>query len=109
MRSLGFTFALAFTFALGFALAFAFGFAFKRFRKVEQAFGSIVPPVQKHIFDEEMAMASTPRIVPFGVSMVAPVIMAFGSQAQKEWFLPRILSSDAWWCQGYSEPGSGSE
>ncbi|MEM7407962.1 MAG: acyl-CoA dehydrogenase family protein [Pseudomonadota bacterium] len=66
-------------------------------------------PVQKHIFEEEMAMASTPRIVPFGVSMVAPVIMAFGTQAQKERFLPKILSSEDWWCQGYSEPGSGSD
>ncbi|MAP12731.1 MAG: pimeloyl-CoA dehydrogenase large subunit [Gammaproteobacteria bacterium] len=66
-------------------------------------------PVQKHIFEEEMAMASTPRIVPFGVAMVAPVIMKFGSEEQKQRFLPRILATDDWWCQGYSEPGSGSD
>ena len=66
-------------------------------------------PVQKHLFEEEMAMASTPRIVPFGVAMVAPVIMKFGSEEQKQRFLPRILATDDWWCQGYSEPGSGSD
>ncbi len=66
-------------------------------------------PVQKHIFEEEITMASTPRIVPFGVAMVAPVIMKFGSEEQKQRFLPRILATDDWWCQGYSEPGSGSD
>ena len=66
-------------------------------------------PVQKHIFEEEMAMASTPRIVPFGVTMVAPVIMEFGTEEQKQRFLPRILATEDWWCQGYSEPGSGSD
>jgi alkylation response protein AidB-like acyl-CoA dehydrogenase len=66
-------------------------------------------PVQRHIFDEECARAGTPQIMPFGVNMVAPVIMAFGSQAQKDYYLPRILSCEDWWCQGYSEPGSGSD
>jgi alkylation response protein AidB-like acyl-CoA dehydrogenase len=66
-------------------------------------------PVQRHIFDEECARAGTPPILPFGVSMVAPVIMAFGSQAQKDYYLPRILSCEDWWCQGYSEPGAGSD
>jgi len=66
-------------------------------------------PVQKHIFEEEMAMAATPRIVPFGVSMVAPVIIQFGTEEQKQKYLPRILATDDWWCQGYSEPGSGSD
>jgi alkylation response protein AidB-like acyl-CoA dehydrogenase len=66
-------------------------------------------PVQKHIFEEEMAMAATPRIVPFGVSMVAPVIIEFGTEEQKQKYLPRILATDDWWCQGYSEPGSGSD
>jgi len=66
-------------------------------------------PLQRHLFEEELASASTPRIMPFGLSMVAPVIMAFGDGAQKAHYLPRILSSEDWWCQGYSEPGSGSD
>ncbi|MDB5949400.1 MAG: Pimeloyl-CoA dehydrogenase large subunit [Massilia sp.] len=66
-------------------------------------------PVQRHIWDEECARAGTPPILPFGVNMVAPVIMAFGNQAQKDYFLPRILSCEDWWCQGYSEPGAGSD
>ena len=66
-------------------------------------------PVQQHIFDVECADAGTPRILPFGVNMVGHVIMAFGSPAQQQRFLPRILSFDDWWCQGYSEPGSGSD
>jgi alkylation response protein AidB-like acyl-CoA dehydrogenase len=65
--------------------------------------------VQRHIWEEECARAGTPAILPFGVNMVAPVIMAFGSQAQKDYFLPRILSCEDWWCQGYSEPGAGSD
>ena len=65
--------------------------------------------VQRHIWDDECARAGTPPILPFGVNMVAPVIMAFGSQAQKDYFLPRILSCEHWWCQGYSEPGAGSD
>jgi alkylation response protein AidB-like acyl-CoA dehydrogenase len=64
---------------------------------------------QRHIWDEECARAGTPPILPFGVNMVAPVIMAFGSEAQKAYYLPRILSCEDWWCQGYSEPGSGSD
>jgi len=66
-------------------------------------------PLQRHLFEEELAAASAPRIVPFGLSMVAPVIIAFGDAAQKAYYLPRILSSEDWWCQGYSEPGSGSD
>ncbi|MFD2367219.1 acyl-CoA dehydrogenase family protein [Pseudoduganella sp. GCM10020061] len=66
-------------------------------------------PVQRHIFEEECARAATPPVLPFGVNMVAPVIMAFGSESQKAHFLPRILSCEDWWCQGYSEPGSGSD
>ncbi|MBT6275488.1 MAG: pimeloyl-CoA dehydrogenase large subunit, partial [Chromatiales bacterium] len=65
--------------------------------------------VERHLFEEEAAMAGSPRLIPFGVSMVAPVIMAFGTDKQKQTFLPRILASDDWWCQGYSEPGSGSD
>lgn len=65
--------------------------------------------VQQYIFEEECAAAGTPRMVPFGLKMVAPVIMAFGSPAQQERYLPRILSFEDWWCQGYSEPGAGSD
>jgi len=65
--------------------------------------------VQKHIFDEECAAAGAPRIVSFGVNMVAPVIIRFGTPAQKDYYLPRILSGEDWWCQGYSEPGAGSD
>ena len=66
-------------------------------------------PVQRHIFEEECALAGTPPILPFGVNMVAPVIMAFGTAQQKDYYLPRILSCEHWWCQGYSEPGAGSD
>jgi alkylation response protein AidB-like acyl-CoA dehydrogenase len=66
-------------------------------------------PVEQHIYDEEAALAGAPRAVPFGLKMVAPVIMAFGTPAQQQRFLPRILSGEDWWCQGYSEPGSGSD
>ncbi len=65
--------------------------------------------VQQHLWEEECARAGTPPILPFGVNMVAPVIIAFGSDAQKRHYLPRILSCEDWWCQGYSEPGSGSD
>ena len=65
--------------------------------------------VQQHIFDDECAAAGAPLVIPFGVRMVAPVIQRFGSGAQKEYFLPKILSGEHWWCQGYSEPGSGSD
>jgi alkylation response protein AidB-like acyl-CoA dehydrogenase len=66
-------------------------------------------PVQLHIYDEEAAAAGAPRTIPFGLKMVAPVIMAFGSPAQQQRFLPRILNGEDWWCQGYSEPGAGSD
>lgn len=64
---------------------------------------------QRYIFDTERAMRGIPDVVPFGLVMVGPVIYTFGNDAQKKRFLPRILSSDDWWCQGYSEPGSGSD
>jgi len=66
-------------------------------------------PIQKHIFEEECAEAGAPTVLPFGVNMVAPVIIKFGTQEQKDYYLPRILRSDDWWCQGYSEPGAGSD
>ncbi|PWR21416.1 acyl-CoA dehydrogenase family protein [Zavarzinia aquatilis] len=64
---------------------------------------------QKYIFQEELGAANTPGIIPFGLSMVGPVIYTFATEEQKKRFLPGILSSDVWWCQGYSEPGSGSD
>ena len=66
-------------------------------------------PVQKYIFANENAKANAPAIVPFGLGMVGPVIYTYGNEAQKKKFLPGILASDVWWCQGYSEPGSGSD
>ena len=64
---------------------------------------------QRHLFEEECALAGAPRIIPFGPVMVAPVIMAFGTPEQQQRFLPGIMSGDVWWSQGYSEPGSGSD
>jgi acyl-CoA dehydrogenase len=64
---------------------------------------------QHTIFDEECALAGAPETQPFGLRMVAPVIMAYGTAWQKSHFLPRILSGEDWWCQGYSEPGAGSD
>lgn len=65
--------------------------------------------VQKYIFANELAAANAPEMIPFGVKMVAPVIYTFGNEAQKARFLPDILASNVWWCQGYSEPGAGSD
>ena len=64
---------------------------------------------QRSIFEEECFVAGAPRQMPFGLSMVGPVIMAFGTPEQKARHLPKILSMDEWWCQGYSEPGAGSD
>ena len=66
-------------------------------------------PLQRHVYEEELGLAGVPRILPFGPTMVGPVIMEFGSDQQKEHFLPRILSGEDMWCQGYSEPSSGSD
>ncbi len=63
----------------------------------------------QHIFDEVTADEGAPQLMPFGLKMVAPVIMHFGYQSQQDYYLPRILSGEHWWCQGYSEPGSGSD
>jgi alkylation response protein AidB-like acyl-CoA dehydrogenase len=65
--------------------------------------------VQKHIFDEECFAAGAPKVSSFGLKMVAPVIIKFGTPEQKAYFLPRILTCEDWWCQGYSEPGAGSD
>lgn len=94
---------------------------FKRWHKILYEKGWVAPgwpteyggtgwtAIQRYIFDEECAAASAPRVMPFGVSMVGPVIYTFGNEAQKAHYLPRILSNEDWWCQGYSEPGSGSD
>jgi alkylation response protein AidB-like acyl-CoA dehydrogenase len=65
--------------------------------------------VQRYIFEEELGYAGAPPLVPFGLSMCAPVLLRFGSEAQKRRFLPRIYQGEDFWCQGYSEPGSGSD
>lgn len=65
--------------------------------------------VQRYIFDTECALAGTPALPAMGLQMCGPVIMRFGTDAQKTFFLPRILSGEHYWCQGYSEPGSGSD
>ncbi len=66
-------------------------------------------PVEQYIFLEEMYLAPAPPPLPFGVSMVGPVLIAFGNEAQKQRFLPRIRTLEDWWCQGFSEPGAGSD
>ncbi len=65
--------------------------------------------VQRYIFAEESARGDAMRLLPFGLNMVGPVIYTFGTPEQKAKFLPRILSGEDWWCQGYSEPGAGSD
>ncbi len=66
-------------------------------------------PIRQHVFDEECMLAGAPRQLPFGLRMVGPVLMKFGTPAQQSRFLPRIPSAEDWWCQGYSEPGAGSD
>jgi alkylation response protein AidB-like acyl-CoA dehydrogenase len=65
--------------------------------------------VQRFIFEVETAAAHAPRIVPFGLSMLGPVLIKYGSEAQRRHWLPRILDGSDWWCQGFSEPGAGSD
>ena len=71
--------------------------------------GAAFTPTESYIFDAERARVGATGVVPFGITMVAPVIMKFGTDEQKAKFLPSILNSDVWFCQGYSEPGSGSD
>ena len=66
-------------------------------------------PVRRYIFGEELARAHCPPVSPFGLTMVGPVIYSFGNQEQKSRFLPKILSGEEFWCQGYSEPSAGSD
>jgi len=65
--------------------------------------------MQRHIFAAECARAGAPSLAPMGLRMVGPVIMGYGTEAQKAHYLPRILSGEDYWCQGYSEPGAGSD
>jgi alkylation response protein AidB-like acyl-CoA dehydrogenase len=65
--------------------------------------------VQRYIFDEELGYAGAPPLAAFSLAMCAPVLLRFGTEAQKKRFLPRIYNGDDFWCQGYSEPGSGSD
>jgi alkylation response protein AidB-like acyl-CoA dehydrogenase len=65
--------------------------------------------VKQLIFTQESAICNAPMIMPYGVNMVGPVLYTFGNEAQQREHLPGILSSDVWWCQGYSEPGAGSD
>ena len=71
--------------------------------------GAGLTPLRRHILERELAQGGAPWLLPFGIQMVGPVIMAFGDEAQKKRFLPRILSGEDVWCQGYSEPGAGSD
>src|SRR5712691_5230571 len=65
--------------------------------------------VERYIFEEECGYAGTPPLIPFGLRMVAPVLFRFGTDAQKRRYLPKIYDGEEFWCQGYSEPGSGSD
>ncbi|OGA60629.1 MAG: pimeloyl-CoA dehydrogenase large subunit [Betaproteobacteria bacterium RIFCSPLOWO2_12_FULL_65_14] len=65
--------------------------------------------VQRYIFEEELGYVGAPPLIPFGLAMCAPVLLRFGTEAQKKRFLPRIYRGEDFWCQGYSEPGSGSD
>jgi alkylation response protein AidB-like acyl-CoA dehydrogenase len=66
-------------------------------------------PTELYIFEEECAKGGAPRLISFGLKMIAPVLMAFGNAAQQQRFLPKIMAAEEWWCQGYSEPGAGSD
>ncbi len=71
--------------------------------------GQAWTPTQRYIFQEEMALAHAPEGSPFNVNMIGPVIARFGTHEQKARFLQRIANIDDWWCQGFSEPGAGSD
>ena len=65
--------------------------------------------MQRHIFDMECRLAHAPPLLAFNFNMIGPALIAFGRPEQKEHYLPKILSDEHWWCQGYSEPGAGSD
>jgi alkylation response protein AidB-like acyl-CoA dehydrogenase len=71
--------------------------------------GQAASPLRQYLFEYECALAGAPPQLAFGVRMLAPVLMKYGSAAQQAHYLPRILRGEDWWCQGYSEPGSGSD
>lgn len=71
--------------------------------------GTTWTPLQRHIFDVETQRGDAPRMVSSGIMMLGPVLIAFGTDAQKQRHLPAIQRSDVWWCQGFSEPGAGSD
>ena len=66
-------------------------------------------PVQRMIFLEENQLAPAPEVSSFNITMIGPVLMQFGTEEQKRRFLPRAANIDDWWCQGFSEPGAGSD
>lgn len=66
-------------------------------------------PTQRYIFSSECSRAGAPMLIPLGIAMLAPVLLAFGTEEQKQRYLPKMLSGEHYWCQGYSEPGSGSD
>ncbi len=66
-------------------------------------------PTQKYIVGEEFSKAGAPGLIPLGLRMLAPVLFKYGTDEQKNYYLPRMLSGEHYWCQGYSEPGSGSD
>ena len=71
--------------------------------------GAELTATKRYILDQELALGDTPTIIPFGVTMIGPVLMHYGTEKQQNFFLPKILNSEHWWCQGYSEPSSGSD
>ena len=71
--------------------------------------GAALDPTRRFILQEELALAGAPRLSPFGIGMVGPLLIQFGNDAQKQRFLPKILAGEEVWCQGYSEPGAGSD
>lgn len=66
-------------------------------------------PIETYIFNEELALADAPKVLAFNFKMLAPVLMKFGTREQCDYWLPRMLDGTDWWCQGYSEPGAGSD
>ena len=71
--------------------------------------GQDASPLRQHLFEQECALAGAPPQLSFGLRMLAPVLMRFGTPEQQQRFLPGILTGDTWWCQGYSEPAAGSD
>jgi hypothetical protein len=67
------------------------------------------PLEKQYIFDQELAAADAPRMIMFSFDMVGPMFIEFGTEAQRQRYLPQIITGDQWWCQGFSEPGAGSD